>query len=88
MPAAQDSPSSQSRPRVKIDRGAANVRVTLSLPSGTGRPNRKKVLDRARRMLAAALEEEQRGADKAEEASTGKAEAASPAPGNGAWWLF
>ena len=88
MPTAPETLVSQRaarRLRVEIDRTAANVRVTLSLPSGAERTNRKKVLERARRMLAVALEEEQRDTEKD---SADKQANISPASGNGAWWLF
>ena len=92
MPETQSSTSPQGsarRRRVEIERGASNVKVTLSVPSfETGRPSRKKVLERARRMLAAALEEEQREVRKTAEGAAPRPAAVSPAPGNGAWWLF
>lgn len=85
MASEQNSPSSSSRsPRVEVDPGSKRVKVTLSLPAdGQRNPNRKKVLEKARRMLAAALEEERK-----EEGRKGEVIAAKTRPGCGAWWLF
>jgi hypothetical protein len=61
------------------------VRVTLSFPTdGSRSTDRRKVLERARRMLAIALEEERAR----EQRDAAVAQASENRPGCGAWWLF
>lgn len=75
------------RSLVRIDRDAAGVRVIFSMASAKGSAsNRGKVLERARRMLAAAIEEEQRREAQAE--NRHDETIAGRAPGTGAWWSF
>jgi hypothetical protein len=63
------------------------LRVTLSVPSGRGRSaaERRKVLERARQMLASALDEERA---KAPTPAASGQKSGHPAPGCGAWWTF
>lgn len=79
----------RSRPRereVEIGSATEGVRVTLSFPTDSGRvTNRRKVLERARRMLAAALEEERTREEREKAAAVQRTETQ---PGCGAWWLF
>lgn len=93
MPTPHTPPRMQASKRVerslvRIDRDAAGVRVIFSMASAKGSvSNRTKVLERARRMLAAAIEEEQRR--EAQAGNPGQDETiAGPAPGTGAWWSF
>lgn len=75
------------RSLVHIDRDSAGVRVIFSMASAKGSANRARVLERARRMLAAAIEEEQRRAVPADSAAEDE-RSAGRGPGNGAWWCF
>jgi len=90
LPSGESTGSRTGAPQrreVEIASAREAVRVTLSLPMDGGRStDRKKVLERARRMLAVALEEEKRKEEREAEAkATGTKEAR---PGCGAWWLF
>lgn len=79
-----NSSAARARPReVEIASAKETVRVTLSLPSDRS-ADRKKVLERARRMLAVALEEEK----KMEKAKGQTTRVGESEPGCGAWWLF
>ena len=85
------SPSGPRPPRsdVNIEPSANKVRVTLSMPQDGGRrPDRKKILEKARRMLAAALDEERRIAERQVAQKTTAALPRHARPGGGAWWLF
>ena len=91
QPASPASSPRPRQPRVEIGDSGGNLRVTLSIPGdGKRSPNRRKVLERARRMLAAALEEEDRAAAEAagQKGKAASAERHDPPPGCGAWWLF
>jgi hypothetical protein len=86
MPTTEDPSSSAStrRPLIEVDAANRNVRVTLSLPDEAKRPaDRRKVLERARRMLAAALEEDERKRNAVEPRRS-----LGSRPGCGAWWQF
>lgn len=77
-----------TRRDVEVAAAKKPVRAALSLPSGIGRAaDRKKVLERARRMLVVALDEEgarsPRGGTEPQPAHAREAR-----PGCGAWWLF
>lgn len=86
MPATEDPSSiaTSRRPLIEVDAANRNVRVTLSLPEEAKRPaDRRKVLERARRMLAAALEEEEQKRNAVEPRRR-----LGSRPGCGAWWQF
>jgi hypothetical protein len=89
LPSGESAGSPGGEPRrsdVEIASAKETVRVTLSLPSnGTRSADRRKVLERARRMLAVALEEERK---KEQRGKPQHLRATETRPGCGAWWLF
>ena len=85
-------PSSQTNRsgsrEVEVAAATETVRAALSLPFDRS-ADRKKVLERARRMLAAVLEEEkkfEKTQTRAARAETARADESQP--GCGAWWIF
>ena len=81
------SPGSGSRQRDIEIASTREMARTLSAASDAMRStDRKKVLERARRMLAMALEEERK--DKAKREAIQSPRATEHRPGCGAWWLF
>jgi hypothetical protein len=85
QPTAKDAPR---RGRgVEITQRGRAVQVTLTLSPDRTRVDRRMALEKARRMLAAALEEERAAARPAPEPAPAKHPRAD-APGCGAWWAF
>jgi hypothetical protein len=87
-------PSRRGVDGITIEPSPSRVRVTLSVPAGSARldsarkSDRKRILERARKMLAAALEEERRTAQRQEAEKSAAALPRHTRPGAGAWWLF
>lgn len=99
MPSEQSSPTSpasSSRParpsKIDVAYSSRGTDVTISVPfEGKRNGDRKKVMEKARRMLAAALEEENRAGERARKASEAQASDKNRLgrkPGTGAWWMF
>jgi hypothetical protein len=83
QPTAKDAP--RRGPGIEVAPRGRAVQVTLTLSADRPRVDRRKALERARRMLAAALEEERAAARPAPEPTTASHPRAN-APGCGAWW--
>lgn len=84
QPTAKDAPRHDSG--IKVAQRGRAVQVTLTLSADRPRVDRRKALEKARRMLVAALEEERVTARlvPGPDASRPRARA----PGCGAWWAF
>jgi hypothetical protein len=89
LPTGKDAgPKGSGNPQRDIDINSTRdpARRLTAMPESKRSAERKKVLDRARRMLAAALEEERMQAKR--EIASQASRAAERRPGCGAWWLF
>jgi hypothetical protein len=85
QPTAKDAP--RRRRGIEVAQRGRAVQVTLTLSADRTRVDRRKALERARRMLAVALEEERAAARPTPEPTTARHPRAN-APGCGAWWAF
>jgi hypothetical protein len=87
------TPGSASKPRrpsnIDVAYSSRGTDITISVPYEPKRSgDRRRVMEKARRMLAIALEEEARAGENAQDVQASPKNRLGRKPGTGAWWMF